>query len=492
MASGSASEDVPASNVDYIDALLYGTRWSVAGSDQPLTYGFGGSGQGRPKAVGTVSALDQDETQAAEEALAAVAAVADIEFVDSGAAGELQFLQNTVLTGSGSAARAYYPGDSGNAGDVVLDPGFFGGQYDVAPGTLKYMLLLHEIGHALGLKHPFEEAGASDVVLPAETDGHHYTVMSYSAWAGDESAKPDRYPTTLMLYDIAALQYLYGANWDYRAGDDVYVYSGDGEYFETIWDGGGSDTLVYDSAIGGVIDLRPGAFSTLGQPITYSNGAVDSRTVAIAYDCVIENAVGGAGADTLIGNDAANRLAGGAGDDSYVVGDPGDQVVELPGEGADAVWSEVSLQLSAEVENLTLTGAAVSGVGNALDNAITGNDQANRIGGGAGADHLAGGAGADVFVYLAPAHGGDTIVDFGAGDSFLFYGKGFANLPSGVLADQYFAADGVAHDADDRVLFDPASSSLWFDADGNGAGAAILIAVLPGVDALTAGTIVVG
>jgi Ca2+-binding RTX toxin-like protein len=104
----------------------------------------------------------------------------------------------------------------------------------------------------------------------------------------------------------------------------------------------------------------------------------------------------GGGNDSLDGGAGADTLIGGAGDENYFVDDSGDLVTELAGEGADQVNSSASFTLSANVENLTLTGSnAIDGTGNALANRITGNSAGNALDGGAGSDTLDGGVGAD-------------------------------------------------------------------------------------------------
>ena len=112
------------------------------------------------------------------------------------------------------------------------------------------------------------------------------------------------------------------------------------------------------------------------------------------------NIINGNGSDnTLDGAAGADNLAGGDGNDTYVVDDLGDVVTEAAGKGtADLVQSSVSFILGANVDNLTLTGTAATGTGNADANTITGNASANTLDGAAGADNLIGGEGDDVYL----------------------------------------------------------------------------------------------
>ena len=245
-----------------------------------------------------------------------------------------------------------------------------------------------------------------------------FTVMSYFGSSNTGGSLPG-FSSGPQLLDIAAAQLLYGPNMTTRTGDTVYgFHSNTGEQHFTIsagsqgavfaiWDAGGNDTLDLSGySTDSEIDLRPESFSSAG-PGDPNNGPGNTAigNISIARGVVIENATGGSGNDTLIGNDVANTLDGGAGadhlsgglgDDTYVVDNVGDVVSESANAGIDTVQSSLAFGLGANVENLILTGAAaVNGFGNSLDNVITGNDAVNWLYGYDGADTLDGGAGAD-------------------------------------------------------------------------------------------------
>ena len=209
---------------------------------------------------------------------------------------------------------------------------------------------------------------------------------------------------------------------------------------------------------------------------------------------------GTSGDDTIDGGAGADSLVGGAGDDLYFVDNPGDIVVELQNEGVDEVRSTINYVLPAWVNNLTLTGTTVYGTGNDIGNIITGNSADNVLNGATGNDTLTGGGGADSFTFAdAPgAANADRITDFApAQDTIVLDRTAMPALGAGgrlgVGDARFFAADGASsgHDADDRVVYDTSTGNLYYDADGNGAGAAQLIATLQGVPAIGASDIFV-
>ncbi|EEW24470.1 S8 family serine peptidase [Rhodobacter ferrooxidans] len=208
---------------------------------------------------------------------------------------------------------------------------------------------------------------------------------------------------------------------------------------------------------------------------------------------------GGNGNDTLNGTTGADTLIGGLGDDVYTT-DGGDTLTEAAAAGTDSVFTSASLSLSANLENLTLTGAAaINGYGNVLANSLTGNSGNNVLGGGdgndtlngaAGTDTLTGGTGADTFIFNTAlgATNIDRITDFSVVDDTIRLENAiFTGLANGALAVSAFAANltGLATDALDRIIYETDTGRLMFDADGSGAGAGVQFGVLTAGLALT-------
>lgn len=207
------------------------------------------------------------------------------------------------------------------------------------PGNYGRLVFVHEIGHAIGLSHPGDYNSASinkqtqtlswntnaqeDVGYlanaPYKEDSRQYSVMSYWSEQNTDGYFYGFYASAPLLDDIAAAQALYGANMQTRTGDDVYGFNsntnkdwytisdpGIGCIF-SVWDAGGNDTLDFSGYTQTqLINLNSGTFSNVGGWI---------KNVSIAKNVVIENAIGGYGQDTIIGNSADNIIKGGAGGD---------------------------------------------------------------------------------------------------------------------------------------------------------------------------------
>lgn len=455
--SWSDSIAVSLSGSTNIDALLWGTRWA----NSIITYSFPGFGSDWSTSSITgygpsdgfrepwsiwFAPLSVSNQNAFVDALQQWANVSNLQFSPvedtSANVGDIRAAYSYVSILDLAQAWAYFPSDTSYGGDLWINALGSSATEEWTPGSYENFAILHELGHALGLKHPF--IGWS--VLPASLDSQSFTIMSYAAQPGDFTTHFSFYPTTPMVLDIAAIQYLYGANDSYHAGNDIYAYSDSTRFHHTLWDSGGSDTIQYSGSLNATIDLRSGVEygSAIGLPIyVVSADGVNLypvNNIWIAYGVVIENASGGSGDDTLIGNSVDNLLSGGpgddmligndgndtmeggagvdtmiggAGDDVYVVDDTSDSAIEKTGEGNDTVVSAVSWALAANLENLVLTGVAdLYGLGNAGNNVLIGNAGSNVLGGGGGNDHLLGLEGNDVFVYTEGVDafdGGDDV-----------------------------------------------------------------------------------
>jgi trimeric autotransporter adhesin len=194
-----------------------------------------------------------------------------------------------------------------------------------------------------------------------------------------------------------------GANLLRGLGGDDVLDGGAGA--DTLEGGTGDDTYVVDVATDVVIELTSEGTDTVRASIDYALGANVENLVLTGTANL--GGSGNAGNNTLTGNSGNNLLdggagadsmAGGTGDDTYYVDNALDTVLEATSEGTDTVLSSVSTTLAVNVENLTLTGAALLGTGNAGNNTLVGNANDNTLDGGTGADTLQGGAGDDGYV----------------------------------------------------------------------------------------------
>ncbi len=241
-----------------------------------------------------------------------------------------------------------------------------------------------------------------------------------------------------------------------------------------------------------------------GQVIEYLYANAGATGLTLTGNELVNNIQGNAGADTLLGmagadildgRGGADDMTGGIGNDKYYVDNAGDVIHEGSAEGTvDIAYASVDYTLGAGVRVERLyADAGATGLtlgGNEFNNVIFGNAGDDRLTGGTGIDTLFGNAGADTFVLQNLAAHRDTIRDFAAGDrievSASLFGGG---LVAGSLAANQFVSNGtgVADDTDNRFVYNISTGALYFDEDGNGATARVLIASLTGNPSLTAG-----
>ncbi|WP_262272699.1 M10 family metallopeptidase C-terminal domain-containing protein [Microvirga yunnanensis] len=454
----------------YIDAVLGTMKWVPSN----LTYSFPataasyGSSYGGGETAKGFGAFNDAQQAIARSALYLYAAVSNLTFQEQSGAGtssaDLRFAQSDVP----STAWAYFPTTDATGGDVWLNNSSRS-YASPAKGNYAYPTIMHEIGHALGLEHSHEGN------MPLDRDSLEYTVMSYRSYAGASTGtgytnETWGYPQSLMMYDIAAIQHMYGANYGLNGGDTSYAWSpttgemfingvgqgapGGNRILLTIWDGGGIDTYNFSNYTTGLsIDLEPGAWTITSQEqrakLYWDGSKLAAGNIANAFlyqaseRSLIENASGGSASDVIKGNTASNTLQGSGGDDK-LYGQSNDDIL-IGGSGGDflsggsgsdtASYITAKAAVTADLQSPSgnradaagdtyesiehLTGSAFNDMlhGNGASNAIRGEDGKDSLFGRGGNDTLEGGSGSDK---LYGQSGKDLLIGGSGADVFVF------------------------------------------------------------------------
>ena len=366
-----AAQAVNATGNADIDGVLWGYKWSSAN----LTYSFplsAGDYTGYSQIIG-FKPLSAVQMAAARADLLAFSSVCGLVLTESaGAAGNLRFGNCIQYDSSANGSDLHVPGggtaDSNPPDPSIARAGWGDSWFSYAVpltgndnsnpllGNFIYTAaFMHELGHNVGLKHGHAAQDGHGVLFPELPAGHNsqeYSIMTYNTFAGAglTNGGTDQYPETPMQDDIAALQYLYGANYTTHSGNTFYRWSAttgemsvsenggafvaqgvpaQNHILETIWDGGGNDTYDFSNYATNInANLNPGEWINLGSQLADLDAASAPGThlargnIANAQlfqgntASLIENIIAGSGNDTITGNAADNVITGGGGNDS--------------------------------------------------------------------------------------------------------------------------------------------------------------------------------
>jgi serralysin len=351
----------------------------------------------------------------------------------------------------------------------------------------------------------FYVGSANDQVFERAGEGYDrvWASVSYTLAAG---ASIERLTTTnhfgtaaINLTGNELAQDIYGND-----GNNI-IRSGGGD--DWLFGRSGDDQFYVDSPNALVFERAGEGFDRVWARSNYvlsAGSSIELLTTDNHFGTTAINLTGNELNQSIYGNDGSNVLVGGGGDDSmfgrsgddvFIVDSLGDLAMERAGEGFDTVRTrgDYTLASGSSVERLLVDNGAGSSraylTGNELAQEIRGDNGDNVLDGKLGADSLFGGGGADLFLFTGQLGGGnvDAILDFAsASDRIGLFQGTFSTLAKGALDPNAFRTGASAQDADDRIIYDPATGALWYDADGSGAGAAVQFASLQPGTALTA------
>jgi serralysin len=367
------------------DSLNLTYSFPTSSADYGTSQGTGTGQYNQPDPFNGFSALSNQQQTAVLRAFSLLSSYTKLTFTPitetTTVHAALRFANSTKLS-SGSTSESWDPNTGvSTSGDVFFDTT---GQNPAIGNFDESGAVFHEIGHALGLVHGEQTVSTQNNAfgyMNADKQDIEYSVMNYPSYIGgpltNDTTGPGSSPQSYMMYDIAALQHLNGANFGNAGQNLTYTWSsttgqefingagqgvpvtnpsGIGNIFETIWTGGANSTFdlsnFNDAA---TLDMRPGQFMMFsknqradlgytdkaggaGPGVKFAQGNVYN---ALLYNgdkrSEIDNIITGNGDDTVIGNDVFNTITLGSGSDTVRVGSGGARI--NGGSGSDTFYT---------------------------------------------------------------------------------------------------------------------------------------------------------
>lgn len=387
-ALGASLSDANTFGVSTLDS---GYHWDV--NSKQITYSFNMTMPASYTGELTVgwTALNEEQKTATSSIIEGLNSLIGVSVEEVSSGGILRF--NIIDMSEGTAGFAYQPGSLSNdlAGDIFFSSGFNStpAEFSISVGGQGWTTIAHELGHAMGLDHPatggvYGEQGKNSTTLETALDDTNHTIMSYISkdnqildftFAGNSLSYESRFIASDLyaLYDVEALQAIYGVNTTTNTQDNIYSVQYTDYKTQTIWDAGGIDTIDLSSTLGSnTIDLNTKTAGTLNSADQYTfqeivtlqqelvnnsyyntfieNGLEGLNTagtlftgknnLGIAQGVIIENINTGSGSDTITDNEVNNIISTYLGDDNIYLGHGGYDTVDGGG-GNDTIFLDL-------------------------------------------------------------------------------------------------------------------------------------------------------